>query len=366
MTPARRPMHHAASWILRGLSRMSVAGVLAGGLASAATASGPGKVGAQPMLILARNFLARRLSARAISLLLVGVFLALAFEVASGSGDWIWAWNQANLSEFAGHVAAFRVDGQGSNPIICSGYNSSNRYIGVTASEWSSEKDYIYSGVVRFSGLGSRAGVSVYYQDTANHYQVNIQAGDSDPMQGGLRLRRFNNGVEFQLIEDNSLELGNNTWYPFRVSVETLSDRTLFQLEVDAEDGTHRLEYEDLSADRFSAGRVGLRKKQGPDACWDDLTVVSLGGTPPAATPTVVSATPGGTPPPTPAVASATPTSTAASPTSTSTATGGRSTRTPVSTNVATATAVPETSSATAVGPTPTKTTRMRTPTSTP
>jgi hypothetical protein len=312
-----------------------------------------GRAAIAPAVILAGIVPIRRMLSWAILPVLVGASMALAFEVASGEGDWIWAWNQSNLGDFTGHMSAFRVDSLGSNDVICSGDNPFNRYIGATVPEWWSEQDYTYSGVIRFGGLGSRAGVSLYYQDTGNHYQVNIQSGDSDPKQGGFRLRRFNNGVEIQLIEDNTLEFKDNTWYPFRVTVESLSDRTRFQLEVNAEDGIHSLEYEDFSPDRFTSGRVGVRKKQGPDACWDDLTVVSLGGTPPPAT-----ATPTGSAP--------TPTSAPVSPTLTPTNPGGRRTRTPVSTGVASATPGPGTSTSTASLPEPTKTPRTRTPTVTP
>ena len=112
-----------------------------------------------------------------------------------------------------------------------------------------------------------------------------------------MRRRRFNNGLEFQLVEVNTLAFADNTRYEFRMSVETLTDHTRFHLEIDPEDGTHVLEYEDFSPNRFTAGRAGLRKKHGPDACWDDLTVAALGGLPSRAKPDP--ATPGASQTPT-------------------------------------------------------------------
>ena len=104
--------------------------------------------------------------------------------------------------------------------------------------------------------------------------------------------------LEFQLVEVNTLAFADNTRYEFRMSVETLTDHTRFHLEMDPKDGTHVLEYEDFSPNRFTAGRAGLRKKHGPDACWDDLTVAALGGLPSRAKPDPAtpgaSQTPGG------------------------------------------------------------------------
>lgn len=78
-------------------------------------------------------------------------------------------------------MEAFRVEGQSPNAIICSGHNAANRDVAATVPDWPSDANYAYAGMIRVGGLDSRAGVSLYYQDTNDHYQVNIQSGECDP-----------------------------------------------------------------------------------------------------------------------------------------------------------------------------------------
>ena len=265
-------------------------------------------------------------------LILLAATIALTVDHVAGEGDILWTWNQVDLSEFTGNLNSFNVKLLGVNTAICSGHIPSNHYIGATVPAWLRDQNYTYSGLTRFAGLGSRAGVTLYYQDTDNLYQVNIQSGDTDPAQGGFRLRRFNNGAETQLIEDNTLLFALDTWYEFRLTVETHADHIHFQLEVDDETGVRMIQYDDFSPDRFTAGRVGLRKKQGPEACWDDMQVIALDSLPPTATPTP---TPGaGTP-------SATPVPPTATATATNTPGVGRSTETPTATPTAPPTDTP-------------------------
>jgi len=235
---------------------------------------------------------------------LLMLFLAFAFEGARGAGDQVWAWNQTDLSEFSGQLSAYQVVDKSTNQVVCSDYNASNLYIGVTEPVWVSEQNFEYSGVIEFGGLGSRAGVTLYYQDPGNLYQVNIQSGDNDPFEGGFRLRRFNEGHEHQLIEDNSLHFIQGTWYSFHLTVETYPDHTHFHLIMNDETGPNALEYDDYSSDRFTSGRVGLRKKQGPQACWDDLAVDAVSGLP--ATITSTQSSESMTPTPTNSAATAT------------------------------------------------------------
>lgn len=251
-------------------------------------------------------------------------------------GGAIWSWNQTDLSEFSGHTSSFYIDLIAGNTAICSDDQGHNSYIGATTPSWPVESNYWLIGKIRFSGEEVRAGATVYYQDPQNLYQINLATEGSGPGTGQFRLRRFNNRIETQLIEDNSMHFLPDTWYEFRLKVETATDRVMFHLEVDDETGVRYLDYDDTSAERFDSGRVGLRKKQGDRACWDDLTVVSLTGELPTSTPVPTSsATPqGGTPTPTasatgtPQPATETPT---ASPSSTPTP-GSANTDTPTPT----------------------------------
>jgi hypothetical protein len=288
-------------------------------------------------------------------IILMSLVAVLTVQAVAGSGDTIWTWNQSDLSEFTGKLAGYSIESNDLNLMICSGHHAGNLYISATVPAWSRESNYLYSGVIQFDGLGSRAGVVLYYQDPDNLYQVNIQSGDTDPLQGGFRLRRFNNGVETQLIEDNTLHFASDTRYQFRLQVETYPDHTHFSLAVDDEGGENTLEFDDYSPARFTSGRVGLRKKQGPRACWDDLTVVATEN--PLATPTPAEGTPTASeipptvtstsdgratqPPNSSATATAARSATVTTQPATATHTpgGGRSTKTPTTAATASATA---------------------------
>lgn len=142
---------------------------------------------------------------------------------------------------------------------------------------WSQWQDYEVSGRLLLSDPAGSVGALLYNRTPAGQarWYVLRNAG------GGGYFELAAGGTSLSGTLTQSLAVQANTWYRFRVQVESLTDRTVLRgrvwLDGQPEPGSWLLQGEDATPQRLTAGAVGLRTWGNGQKYLDDLLVSPLG-----------------------------------------------------------------------------------------
>lgn len=175
---------------------------------------------------------------------------------------------------------AFLVTSTGSNQVLSTAVTDTNihcHYVG-SGAQW---QDYAFSGRIKFLHDSAGAGITFYsgYPGSDGYY----------------RLRRFQRVPEFRFKLQPGAEEANlvgnlgsgvmsvsDTWYHFKIQVETGTDRTSMRGKVWSEDESEPVPWQmdavDESPGRRLRGTIGVWSMEHGERYWDDLTVRSLAG----------------------------------------------------------------------------------------
>ena len=212
---------------------------------------------------------------------------------------------------------------------------------------WNTWSNYEFTGRVLFTDDSAGVGMTFYsqYPNGEDRYHRLIRYANEPQWRLAPRGTLISDGTS-----QVNMTVAVNTWYNFKIRVETLADRVTIKARIwaegTAEPGWWQIDAYDGAATRPTAGTVGLWTMGPGTKIFDDLAVTSVDSVPPPPTPT-----------PTPAGATATPTSTPIPPTATPTPVPPTPTPTftPLPpTPTPTFTPIPPTATPTPVPPTPT------------
>jgi uncharacterized repeat protein (TIGR01451 family) len=139
---------------------------------------------------------------------------------------------------------------------------------------WAGWQDYEYSGRLRLTDPAGEIGAMVYSRFPANEpKRYGLQ---SDTASGHFYLSAVGSSLTGQI--DTGVIVQADTWFRFRILVETLADRVRLNAKVwpqsQAEPTAWQATAEDSGAGRISAGAVGLRTWGAGQKYADDLLVV--------------------------------------------------------------------------------------------
>jgi PKD repeat protein len=140
--------------------------------------------------------------------------------------------------------------------------------------DWSVWQDYEYSGRLWLTDTAGEVGATIYSRYPANEQERYVLR--SEDSSGHFVLE----GGDLPSAVDTGVTIQANTWFRFRILVETLADRVRLKAKVwphsQSEPTTWQATAEDTGAGRISAGAVGLRTWGAGQKYADDLLVTSV------------------------------------------------------------------------------------------
>jgi len=175
--------------------------------------------------------------------------------------NWIDIRKEKGNKKIDGHFKTFEVDG---NTVFGT---ESKKYIHSHYSGMEDRENYVYTGKMRITDQNADIGVTVFYKDEENYYQLSFNL-HKDQNDKSDKMREYHSKVS--LIKD--------TWYRFLIEGENTGTQTEIRAKIwsesEAEPTEFQIEAYDDSSDRLTAGTVGVWARRKGSKYFDDLEVV--------------------------------------------------------------------------------------------